>query len=164
MQLAELLENKHKSQSPSESSPPEKDQQTEYSSGTSPPEKDQQIEYSSETSPPEKDQQIEYSSETSPPEKGQQTEYSSETFSICSPFTVRRWSNWRRFTSNTRNSRNYIWPKEERLERLKAEVDLGKTSITPEERQALEKLLLDNADIFFAIDSSGRTEVVQHPI
>ena len=56
-------------------------------------------------------------------------------------------------------------PKEERLERLKAELDLGKTAISPEERQALETLLWDNAHIF-ATDSSefGRTKVVQHPI
>lgn len=52
-----------------------------------------------------------------------------------------------------------------RLEKLKADLQLDKAAISPEQVVTLETFLLDNADVF-ALDSSelGRTQVLQHSI
>ena len=106
---------------------------------------------SSESSPSKKDQQIEHQLSLSEAHSRSEDEAIEEDTSLTPEIRA--------------IALDHTRPKEERLERLKAELDLGKTAISPEERQALETLLLDHADIF-ATDSSelGRTKVVQHPI
>ena len=59
---------------------------------------------------------------------------------------------------------SYLEPlSHDRAQKLTAELQLGKATISPEQQSTLEILLLDHADIF-ALDNSelGSTDIVQH--